>query len=416
MIDPFVPWVPVDPSAAAATPEGALRLAVKDVIDVAGLPTGCGHPLWLATHEVAERDAEVVALLRRAGLSFVGKTHTDELAYSLGGTNLHYGAPRNAAAPDRVTGGSSSGTAAAVAAGLADVGLGTDTAGSIRVPASYCGLYGLRPTHARVSREGIVPLARSFDVPGLMTRDAHLLELCSWLLEPGPQTAEVIRVLMPSDVWAVVEPAVAAALEPEVERLNLAVDRAALFDGSGLWERTREAFRVVQAFEAWEAHGAWIERENPRFGPGVGARFRAAREVTAAEAEAGRVVLEKTAALLRDRLSGAVLAIPTAPGPAPRLGSAASDPQRRAATLLFTCLAGAAGAPAVSIPAAMVEGAPIGLSLVGEPGADERLVHLARRQSEEGEGRIQAAAGHDSQSDRQPLHPTGQHVTNKDPE
>lgn len=416
MIDPFVPWAPVDPSATAATSEGALRLAVKDVIDVAGLPTGCGHPLWLATHEAAERDAEVVALLRRAGLSFVGKTHTDELAYSLGGTNLHYGAPRNAAAPDRVTGGSSSGTAAAVAAGLADVGLGTDTAGSIRVPASYCGLYGLRPTHARVSRQGVVPLARSFDVPGLMTRDAQLLEMCSRLLEPGPQTAEATRVLMPSDVWAVVEPAVAAALEPEVEWLNLAVDRGPLFDGSGLWEQTREAFRIVQAFEAWEAHGAWIERENPRFGPGVGARFRAAREVTAAEAEAGRVVLGEMAALLRDRLAGAVLAIPTAPGPAPRLGSAASDPERRAATMLFTCLAGAAGAPAVTIPAATVEGAPVGLSLVGEPGADERLVTLARRHREARAGQTQDVASHDPQPDRQLAHPTRPRALNKDSE
>jgi amidase len=372
VIDPYVPWVPI-----AQAPSGALRLAVKDVIDVAGLPTGAGHPLWLRTHPApAERDAEVVARLRRAGAFVVGKTHTDELAYSLGGTNVHYGAPINPAAESRVTGGSSSGTASAVALGTADLGLGTDTAGSIRVPASYCGLYGLRPTHARVSRAGVVPLAPSFDVPGLITRDAGLLRVSSCFLEPAEEVAEIERVLMPDDVWLPVDPAVREALEPEIASLNLPVDRASLFGGSDLWERTREAFRVVQAFEAWQAHGAWIERERPEFGPGVGERFRVAREVTQTQAEAGREVLRQMAALLHERLRGAVLAIPSAPGPAPRL-DVAPDPERRAAALRFTCLAGAAGAPAVSIPGAAVGGAPVGMSLVGVPGADERLIQLA---------------------------------------
>lgn len=374
MIDPYVPWVPT-----AQAPSGAPRLAVKDVIDVAGLPTGAGHPLWLRTHAApAEHDAEVVARLRQAGAFIVGKTHTDELAYSLGGTNAHYGAPVNPAAEGRVTGGSSSGTASAVALGSADLGLGTDTAGSIRVPASYCGLYGLRPTHARVSRAGVVPLAPSFDVPGLITRSAQLLRVSSWFLEPAVEVAEAERVLVPDDVWLLVDPAVRGALEPEIGRLNLPGDREPLFGGSDLWERTREAFRVVQAFEAWQAHGAWIERERPEFGPGVGERFRTAREVTEAQAAAGRTVLSETAALLHDRLRGAVLAIPSAPGPAPRL-DAGPDPARRAAVVRFTCLAGAAGAPAVSIPGATVDGAPVGLSLVGVPGADEQLIHLAQR-------------------------------------
>jgi amidase len=374
VIDPFVPWVPM-----VEAPSGAVRLAVKDVVDVAGLPTGAGHPLWLRTHPApAERDAEVVARLRDAGAFVVGKTHTDELAYSLGGTNQHYGAPINAAAEGRVTGGSSSGSASAVALGAADVGLGTDTAGSIRVPASYCGLYGLRPTHARVSRTGVVPLAPSFDVPGLLTRDARLLRLASSFLEPAGDVAEIERVLRPDDLWESVDGAVRAALEPQIEVLNQPVERAPLFEDSGRWERTREAFAVVQGFEAWQTHGAWIEREQPEFGPGVGARFRAAREVTAAQADAGRAVLSETTTLLRERLRGAVLALPSTPGPAPRLG-AAPDAGRRAALVRFTCLASAAGAPALSVPGAVVEGAPVGLSLVGVPGADERLMALAER-------------------------------------
>ncbi|MFD0636555.1 amidase family protein [Catenulispora yoronensis] len=189
--DAFVGWIPVlDAAEDRGGPLGGVRLAVKDVLDVAGLPTGAGHPRWLATHDVPARDATAVARLRAAGATVVGKTHTDELAYSLGGTSRHYGAAPNPAAPDRLTGGSSGGAASAVAGGLADLSLATDTAGSIRIPASYCGLYGLRPTHGRVPADGIVPLAPSFDVAGLLTRRLELLTVAAGvLLDPAPGTA-----------------------------------------------------------------------------------------------------------------------------------------------------------------------------------------------------------------------------------
>src|SRR5690606_37246293 len=178
--DPFVPWIPrQEPDVALTGPLAGLRLAVKDLFDVAGMPTGAGNPRWLETHEAPDADAEAVARLRAAGASLVGKTITDELAWSLNGSNAHYGTPDNPAAPGRLPGGSSSGSASAVASGLADIGLGTDTGGSIRVPASYCGLFGLRPTHGRVPLEGAVPLAASFDTAGVFTRDAATLRKAS---------------------------------------------------------------------------------------------------------------------------------------------------------------------------------------------------------------------------------------------
>ncbi|WP_405014768.1 amidase family protein [Kitasatospora sp. NBC_01539] len=397
---PFVEWLPAppDPSPpdpAPPAPDGPLagvRLAVKDVVDVAGLPTGAGHPLRLLTHPPAERDAEAVARLRAAGAAFVGKTHTDELAYSLGGTSAHYGAVPNPAAPDRVCGGSSSGTAAAVAAGAADLGLGTDTAGSVRVPASYCGLYGFRPTHRRAPRAGIVPLAPSFDVPGLLARDPAVLDAgLRVLLGTGPEQQHpraprpVRRLLVPDDLWARAGDAVTAALAGPVAALaHLAPTdrrtfRAAASPG---WDRTREAFSTVQAAEAWAAHGAWITARQPEFGPGVGARFAAAAEVTADRAAQARTDLAADIAPLLELLhDGDLLLLPAAPGPAPLLtgGAAPAVPpaaDRRAATVLLTCLASAAGAPALCLPAVRLDGAPLGLCLVAAPGSDEHLLDL----------------------------------------
>ncbi|MEU5881984.1 amidase family protein [Spirillospora sp. NPDC047279] len=366
MTGAFVPWIPVTERApTAGGPLAGLRLAVKDVIDVAGLPTGAGHPRWLATHPPAERDAPAVARLRAAGAVLVGKTHTDELAYSLAGTNAHYGTPPNPAAPGHVPGGSSSGTASAVAAGLADIGLGTDTAGSIRVPASYTGLYGLRPTHARVSREGVVPLAPSFDAPGLLTRDlATLRASAAALLTGSPSPAPPARLLAPADLWTST-PELADALA--TVSAHLPVERAPLFADDRERDRLRAAFSTVQAAQMWESHGGWITRESPAFGPGVAARVRLAADVTGAERAEAEHVLQA----FRERVRG-VLVIPSTPAPAPRLGETGD----RTATLRLTCLAPVLGAPAISVPAATRDGLPLGLSLVGEPGRDESLLDL----------------------------------------
>lgn len=156
-------------------PLAGVTLAVKDLFDVAGLPTGAGSPEWLATHPVPNESAAAVSRLLDAGAHIVGKTHTDELAWSLNGENAHYGTPQNPNAPGRIPGGSSSGSAAAVAGSLVQIALGSDTGGSVRLPASYCGIYGIRPTHGRIDLRGVVPLAPSYDTVGWFARDPMLL-------------------------------------------------------------------------------------------------------------------------------------------------------------------------------------------------------------------------------------------------
>ncbi|GAA1685466.1 amidase [Glycomyces endophyticus] len=386
MTDPFIALVE---DLGGPGPLEGLRLAVKDLFDLAGTATGAGNPRWLETHAPAEADAEAVALLRGAGARVVGKAITDELAWSLNGSNFHYGTPENPAAPGRVPGGSSSGSASAVALGLADIGLGTDTGGSIRVPASYCGLYGLRPTHGRVSLEGVVPLAPTFDTAGVLARDAHTLRLAMAVLlgEPEEAHAPVTRLLAPRDIWDELPAATRDAVMPAVEALGLEVDTTPFFDdphfglehdgaagGVTPLESARRAYAALQAWEAWQAHGAWIEASRPEFEPGVKARFANASKLVGADVTGAQRVRSGVVALVRDRLpEGTALAIPAAPGPAPLVGE---EPDREAIVRL-TCIAGLSGAPGLALPAGTVEDLPVGLQLVAAPGSDEVLLALA---------------------------------------
>ncbi|HEY1093161.1 MAG TPA: amidase [Glycomyces sp.] len=375
MTDPFIR---IFEDAGREGPLAGLRLAVKDLFDLAGVPTGAGNPRWLETHEVPGEDAAAVARLRAAGARVVGKTITDELAWSLNGTNAHYGTPDNPAAPGRVPGGSSSGSASAVASGRADIGLGTDTGGSIRVPASYCGLFGLRPTHGRVSLEGAVPLAPSFDTAGVLTRDAATLRLAMGvLLEGAAEVGPITGLLVPQDIWDEIPAATRAAVMPKIESLGLPIDRTPFFPESGdaaPLETARAAYATLQAWEAWQEHGAWIEANEPEFGPGVAMRFANAAKLSGADIDAAGRVRSGVTAIVRDRLpEGTALAIPAAPGPAFPIG----EQPNREAIVRLTCLAGLSGAPGLAVPAGTVEGLPVGLQLVAAPGSDERLLELA---------------------------------------
>ncbi|WP_168801584.1 amidase [Glycomyces buryatensis] len=388
MTDPFVPWIPVQ--AAPQSLEGplsGLRLAVKDLFDVAGMPTGAGNPRWLETHEIPDRDAAAVARLRTAGAGLVGKTITDELAWSINGTNAHYGAPDNPAAPGRMSGGSSSGSASAVALGRADIGLGTDTGGSIRIPASYCGLYGLRPTHGRVPLTGTVDLAPSFDTAGILTRDAATLRLAGTVLlgtpegtgqfaahAPHREPAPITGLLVPEDIWARQLPETREALMPAIEGSGLDIDRTPLFDHPDELEHARQDYAVLQAREAIETHRAWIEAAEPKFGPGVGRRFASGPKITDDMVAAATDHRRRLTELMNERISGGTaLAIPAAPGPAPKLDA---EPDREA-IMRLTCVSGLTRAPAVALPVGVIAGLPIGLQLVAAPGADESLLALA---------------------------------------
>jgi len=366
-------------------PLDGLTFAVKDLFDVADIVTTGGNPDWARTHGPAAGTAPVVAALLAAGARMAGKTKTVELAFGITGENPHHGTPLNPRVPQRFPGGSSCGSAAAVAAGYVPFALGSDTGGSVRIPASYCGLFGIRPTQGAIGLAGTLPLAPSLDTPGWFTREAALLERVGAVLLPGEHGRLGGPLLAVSEVWANAEPAVAEVLRPALGRL------AALFGPAVKLSLVPEGipalyrhYRAVQGEEAWVSHGAWITATKPGLSPAVAARFATARQVTPAEAAAGRAMREVLQARLRPLLAaGAVLVYPTSPAPAPeRTASPAAQETLREATVGATALAGLAGLPEVTLPAATVRvpdgEAPVGLSLVGGFGRDRALLALAR--------------------------------------
>lgn len=384
-------WVPHGRfvrAAAAAGPLSGLRFAAKDLFDVARHPTGAGNPTWLATHEVPGRDAPLVAALSAAGATLFGKVLTDELAFSLHGSNAHYGTPINARAPDRVCGGSSSGSASAVAAGLVEAALGTDTGGSTRVPASYCGLWGLRTTHGHLSVEGLVPLCPSFDTPTWLADDATVFGRVADVLLGGLDRApgwSPRRVLRLDDARALAAPAFAAPLARAEAALAALLGTRAIAtrstpDDASL-DDWRRAYVTVSNHEAWSVHGAWIERHRPRFGDAIAGRWDAARRIPAADAAAARTVLAAVRTRVRALLGDdGVALLPSAATAAPRLDDdAATVDAIRMRTQAITCIAGIAGLPQVSVPGSTADGAPIGVSLLGPAGSDRALIALAAR-------------------------------------
>lgn len=369
----------------APTGDGPLSgrtFAVKDFFDVAGVPTGAGSPDWLASHPVPQKSASVVDKLLGAGAHLMGKTHTDELAWSLNGENHHYGTPINPAAPGRIPGGSSSGSAAATAGGLVDFAIGSDTGGSVRLPASYCGIIGIRPTHGRIAIDSAVPLAPSYDVVGWFARDPVLFAEVGAVLFGGlKQVGAPKKVLFARDLFDAAGPAVEAAL---AQALKSVADRIGAPEevsaANGALPAWRNAFRLVQSEEAHAAHGAWIEKVKPNFGPGVRERFAAAAHLDAGEVAAAKAVREEARARMDALLADdAILVLPTAPGIAPLRDTPGDQLEAfRARALELLCPAGHSGLPQISLPMGTLEGCPVGLSFIAPRGKDEMLLSLAK--------------------------------------
>lgn len=374
----------IDPPLAgpADGPLNGLRVAVKDNFDLADTVTGAGSPTWAATQARAARNARLVGRLLELGAVVNGKTHMDELAFSLMGQNAHYGTPHNPVTPDRVPGGSSSGSAVAVASGAADIGLGSDTGGSVRVPAAFCGLFGWRPTHGALPTEGMLGLASSYDVPGFLTRESGTLERLAALLLPGEVPAPgALRT--PRDLWEMATPETAATLRQTAPP----ADEAPLLPPS-LRDALLDTFRICQGADVAALLGPWIAANTPEFGPGVAERFAAACAITPDAAAAARATRASIRTHLLSHLSDrTVLIYPTTPGPAPLLTcSGAEMDAYRATALTLLSVAGHAGLPQVTLPLIGKDGAARGLSLVGAPGSDRLLLAIATRLAGEAEG------------------------------
>ncbi len=381
--DPLNAFTEDDVSVAGATsgPLRSLSFGAKDLYDVAGHVTHAGSPAWAATHGAATQTAPAIATLLAAGADLVAKTHTDELAWSLLGQNAHYGTPTNPRTPERVPGGSSSGSVVAVAGGLVDFAVGSDTGGSVRVPASNCGVYGLRTTHGAISLEHVVPLAPSFDTVGWFAREPETLDRVGRaLLGDKPVAPALTSAMVASDAFELADPAVAEAVRAAISRVAgtfESVEEVSLAPaGLSPWA---DAWRTIQAREIWAAHGAWVEAENPEFGPGIRERFEWAKTLDSqAEQEARAVQSDACDRLLSHLVGHGTILVPAVPAIAPRLDASADElEQYRTRAMMLTCPAGLGGLPQISIPAGEIDGCPIALGVIGPRGSDLALMRVA---------------------------------------
>ncbi|HEV2335371.1 MAG TPA: amidase [Stellaceae bacterium] len=381
-IGAFVPGQQFRVVGKPGGPLSGLTFAAKDLFDVAGHPTGGGNPDWARAHPIPTRHAWAVRTLLDAGATLIGKTITDEVSLGILGENPFEGTPVNPRAPDRVPGGSSAGSAVAVAAGLCDTALGTDTGGSVRVPASFCGIYGIRPTHGRLDLTGMMRQAPTSDTTGWFARDAETFaRVSSVMLGDVIPDSLPERLVIATDAFAVADPETAAGLEPLLARLGALIgevreDRVAP-PGLAAWARAQ---RTLQPYEAWLTFQEWIDRTNPRFQFSVARNLALAQTIPASERAWASLVRQEARGRMRQLLPpGTILCMPTTPFPAPLRGQPLSvlEPLRDRITALCAH-GGLSGHPQVSIPGAAVDGLPVGLSIIGGRGSDALLIAVAR--------------------------------------
>jgi aspartyl-tRNA(Asn)/glutamyl-tRNA(Gln) amidotransferase subunit A len=375
----------IEAARGAPGPLAGMPVCVKDIVDVAGMPTTAGGAGWVRH---PDEDATVVARLRAAGAVVVGKGNTNEFACGIDGRNPHKGDCRNPWDPSRLSGGSSAGPAAAVAAGMAEGAVGSDTSGSIRVPAALCGVVGIRPTRGLVPADGIVPLAWSLDAVGPLAREVATAALLLDILAgrppapaPRPEVAG-LRLGLATSLIDLAEEPVAEALGAAAAGLREAgaeIVDCALPD----LDRATGTHRIVQATEVAAAHAPWFERQRDRYAPEVRARIEAGYGLGGEvylRAQRHRRVFTRAFAAAMDGLD-AVLA-PASPVLAPPIESeevTVRGERRPVRAALLSCVAPLSqlDCPMVSVPAGVREGLPVGLQLIGRPGSEDLLLRIA---------------------------------------
>lgn len=360
-----------------------LTFAIKDVFSIAGVTNSAGNPDWLRTHTPSTKHAVVVSSLLDQGAALSGTTITDELMYSINGENFHYGTPQNPNAPGRIPGGSSSGSAVVAAAKLADFTIGTDTGGSVRVPSSYCGIFGIRPTHGLIDTTGLIPLAPSFDTVGWMS--SSIETMCKVGQALLPQQAETLvnspsftRILIADDMWELADEATNALAEQFINQLpsHIQIEHIQLCEeGLTNWMDT---FRLAQGLEIWEAHGEWITENKPSFGPGISDRFAWASTLEQSNREAAFSRKAEITSYLTSSLPiDTLILAPITPSVAPmELEQGELVELRRGQTLRLSCVAGLGGLPQATIPNKGVEGLPVAVSLIAGKDQDLRLLQF----------------------------------------
>ena len=364
-------------------PLTGLSIVVKDMYDIAGERAGGGSPAWLADREPAKYHSAVVQAVLDAGATIIGKTVCDEFLYSVTGANAHYGTPLNPRAPDRIPGGSSSGSAAACAAGCCDIAIGSDTGGSVRIPAALCGVYGIRVSQGRMDMSGAMAMAPSFDSAGWFASSPGIFSLAAKALLTGTgDQREISHVVVLQDAFENADTAVAALCQTFLKAASKALPSttAAQIAGNRI-DTWREAMRITQAFETWKSYGPFLLRTRPSLGPGIAERMAIAASVTAAQYDASASTLDQARSRAKELAKpGTVLILPTAPCIAPLLATSQQGLESyRVGVMRLVCIASISGLPQITIPIGTVDRAPVGISVIGWHHGDEALLLLAER-------------------------------------
>ncbi len=377
------------------TAEGALsntRFVFKDLFDVGGYVTGAGNPKWLASHQPAEKTSPLIVALLAQGARCVGRVQTDELAYSLNGQNIHYGTPLNPMAPDCIPGGSSSGSAVAVASGDADFAIGTDTGGSVRVPASYCGLFGLRPTFNKLDLSHCFELAKSFDTAGLFAKTLPMLNQVLAALCNKPQPGRIHSKLYLDNVFSpLLGEARLARLQAWCQALGITLLRGDIIAQSGeSLADLSELFRTIQGFEIIAKHGEWLGQYGDSLDPAIASRVAWSRTISAEQyqhAKAQQADFQQRVIGSLQQLEG-LWVLPTTPSGPPRLDMAADALALYRSQLMgMTSIAGLSGLPQLHLPMRGLGEGPCGVSLIGAPHREGDLIAtgMALTKHEQGE-------------------------------
>ncbi|MCG3722959.1 amidase [Vibrio cincinnatiensis] len=366
------------PAMAQGTLSGT-RFVFKDLFDVKGYATGAGNPIWLKSHELATATSPLITALLRQGAECVGRVQTDELAYSLNGQNVHYGTPINPRATECIPGGSSSGSAVAVAAGDCDFSIGTDTGGSVRVPASYCGLFGLRPTLGALDLSHCFELAKSFDTAGIFTRDLRLMRDVWSVLAARSQFGErVTRVYLDAQCQTVMSSARFERFTQQCQGAGIEIVQSHFLAESG-WQLAELSllFRTIQGFEIIVHHDAWLTLYGDSLDPAIWERVQWARTITYEQYQHAKAQQQDFQQQLLTHLKQqhCLWAIPTAPSGPPSLMMPADELAAYRSQLVgLTSIAGLSGLPQLHLPMeALLEG-PCGISLMGLPHQEETLL------------------------------------------
>ncbi len=387
----FVSTFSIPPSQSGLL--DGLTFAVKDNIDIAGFKTSYGSKPWLDAHPPALCHAICVEQILSAGAAYLGKTISDELAYSLDGESYFFGTPVNPAAPDRIPGGSSSGSASAVACGLVDFALGTDSAGSTRVPASHCGILGMRPTPHRISVSGVLPFAPSSSGIGIFSKKLSVLEKVAHVLLANDCISQqpTRNIYLLDDAFAIADQDIKQALQETISRLrdmqNIHLSSITLSDIVGdeidLLACNEKGFKVLQSAEVWNEIGTWIESNHPEMGPRVRSGLDHVKQTDRLMLSSALRLCEKIfTKVLQFAKAGDLFCFPTVPIITPIKGDL-DDPEKLMdyykRTQAITSFAGVAQLPEISIPVAKVGNIPIGLSLAAAHRQDEFLLAAAKQ-------------------------------------